>query len=481
MHCLVDISHISNPHTMAPRSRGRIAIPTVRPLPDNFRLSSTSSLVVKTLSKLSRPALLSLAASWCSRDLQHSCAPCILAEDDDEPSDAAYDAATSLAQVDGLYSEELPARKGTKREIVDRILAGDWRHGISLYQLAMAETQYILEQPSSNRWTSFKLQRHDQEPETNLPCFHPQSFLHNLQQEIAPLAKAHYTLSTPQSFPGTVLRIYLHDTPYNTQSALRSSSKHGGSINKSIFILFPMGTPYIYVSLSSGGANVIDADSKSLQKFVVEAIPRALSSPGSRYKLASTALTTRSLTALLAHRGAERTNSASGGWSIYTDEKMDESALDYTKLEDGKLALPDEEEYLNTDEKENFRKNLKRPMPFSHTDPTSSLSSPKVKRLKLVAAGRFGTYGLSDDGKNFNRLDVRMTDSFSRKPGADEEDRDNFTPNIRLSFQGSHVFAGIRKLVESGIIDGEAMAGWMTGEAGVSVGTVRGGRIEAKT
>ncbi|KAE9979484.1 hypothetical protein EG328_003374 [Venturia inaequalis] len=465
---------------MAPRSRGRIAIPTVKPLPDNLRLSPTNSNVVKTLSKLSRPSLLSLAASWCARDLQHSCAPFILAEDEDDPSDAAYDAATSLAQVEALYSEELPARKGTKREIVDRILAGDWRHGISLYQLATAETQYILDQPSSNRWTAFKLQRHDEAPETNLPSFHPQTFLRNLQQEIAPLAKAHYTLSTPFSFPGTVLRIYLHDTPYNTQSALRTSSKHGGSVNKSIFVLFPTGTPYIYVSLSSGGANVIDADSKSIQKFVVEAIPKSLSSPGSRYKLASTALTTRSLTALLAHRGAERTNSAAGGWSIFADEKKDGNALDYMKLEEGTLALPDEEEDLNINEKENIRRNLKRSMPFSHTDPTATLSSLKVKRLKLVAAGRFGTYGLPDDGKNFNRLDVRLTDPFSRTPGAEDEHGDTFTPNIRLSFQGSHVFAGIRKMVEAGIVDGEAMPGWMTGEAGVSVGTVRDGRIEVK-
>lgn len=459
-------------------TRRRIAVPTVRPLPDNLRLSSTSPNVVKTLSKLSRPSLLSLAASWCAHD---SCAPFILAADEDDPSDAAYDAATSLAQVEGLYSEELPARKGTKREIVDRILAGDWRHGISLYQLAMAETRYILEQPSSSRWTAFKLQRHDEAPETNLPRFHPQTFLRNLQQEIAPLAKAHYTLSTPSSFPGTVLRIYLHDTPYNTQSALRASAKHAGSVNKSIFVLFPTGTPYIYVSLSSGGANVIDADSKSIQKFVVEAIPKALSSPGSRYKLVSTALTTRSLTALLAHRGAERTSSAAGGWSIFTDEKRDGSALDYTKWEEGKLALPDEEDDFHMNETENARRNLKRTMPFSHTDPTATLSSPKVKRLKLVAAGRFGTYGLLDDGKNFNRLDVRMTDSFGRKAGAEEEAGDDFIPNIRLSFQGSHVFAGIRKLVESGIIDGETMAGWMTGEAGVSVGTVRDGRIEAKT
>jgi central kinetochore subunit Mis15/CHL4 len=469
---------------MAPKSRGRIAIPTVKPLPDNLRLSSTNSYVIKTLSKLSRPSLLSLAASWCAPELQDSCAPFILAEDEEEPSDAAYDAATSLSQVEGLYSEELPSRKGTKREIVDRILAGDWRHGISLYQLATAETQYILEQPSSNRWTAFKLHRHDEEPETNLPCFNPQFFLRNLQQEIAPLAKAHYTLSTSPEFPGTVLRIYLHDTPYNTQSALRSSAKFssssGGSINKSIFVLFPTGAPYIYVSLSSIGSSITDADSKSLQKFIVEAIPKALSSPGERYKLISAALTTRSLAALLAHRGAERTNHAAGGWSIFADGKTNMNALDYTKMEDMKVALLEDEEGIDADGKENTIKNLKRSLPFSHNDPTSSLASPQRKRLKLIAAGRFGTYGLLDDGKNFNRLDVRITDAFSRRSDTEEGEGENmFKPNIRLGFQGSHVFAGIRKLVESGIIEGESMAGWMTGEAGVSVGTVRDGRIES--
>jgi central kinetochore subunit Mis15/CHL4 len=469
---------------MGPKSRGRIAIPTVKPLPDNLRLSATNSYVIKTLSKLSRPSLLSLAASWCAPELQDSCAPFILAEGEDEASGAAYDAATSLSQVEGLYSEDLPSRKGTKREIVDRILAGDWRHGISLYQLAMTETRYILDQPSSNRWTAFKLQRHDGEPETNLPCFNPHSFLRNLQQEIAPLAKAHYALSTPPEFPGTVLRIYLHDTPYNTQSAVRSSSKFSSSsrasINKSMFVLFPTGTPYIYVSLSSTGSSIIDADSKSLQKFIVEAIPKALSSPGERYKLTSTALTTRSLTALLAHRGAERTNRVAGGWSIFADEKTNMNTLNYTKLEDVKLSIPEDQDAMDVEEKELGKsRGIKRSLSFSHTKPTSSLPSPQRKRLKLVAAGRFGTYGLPDDGNNFNRLDVRTTDSFSRRPGMeDEEDEDAFRPNVRLSFQGSHVFAGIRKLVELGTVDGEAMPGWMTGEAGVSIGTIKDGRIE---
>jgi central kinetochore subunit Mis15/CHL4 len=60
------------------------------------------------------------------------------------------------------------------------------------------------------------------------------------------------------------------------------------------------------------------------------------------------------------------------------------------------------------------------------------------------------------------------------------ESGDGWVPNVRVAFTGTHVFAGIRQLVEEGIVDGERMPGWMTGEAGVTVGAVRDGRIKAK-
>ena len=50
-------------------------------------------------------------------------------------------------------------------------------------------------------------------------------------------------------------------------------------------------------------------------------------------------------------------------------------------------------------------------------------------------------------------------------------------PKIRLVFHGSHIFAGVRRLVETGFVDGADMPGWLTGEDGVSVGVVRGGRM----
>lgn len=154
------------------------------------------------------------------------------------------------------------------------------------------------------------------------------------------------------------------------------------------------------------------------------------------------------------------------------------------------------------------------------------------KRHRTLAAARFGAYGLEADGRGIERVDVRMENLFDgdggatdadaagrrgkrggrasnalgegngnrrgptahasgrghgdrgRSPRLDEgEARDEavddggWRPEIRVTFQGAHVFAGIRRLVEAGVVDGRTMPGWMTGEAGVSVGVVRNGRM----
>jgi central kinetochore subunit Mis15/CHL4 len=482
-----DQQHHLHQHSqsMAPKSRGRLAVPTTKPLADSLRLPSSNSHVFKTLSRLSRSSLLSLASEWCSTENLESCGPYILGEDEEEDDEAPYMAAQSLSAVEGLYNEELPARKGSKREVVDHVLEGDWRHGISLRQLAMAETQYILDHPTSTRWTAMRLlRRGDSEdsnsPRDHLPRFHGQTFLRNLQKEIAPVSKAHYYLARPKSHPITLLRIYLHESPYNTQKSFQAVSslhKAGSENGKSIFIIFPDGTPFVYVSVASAGAQLIDTDSRSLQKFAIEAVPKALSRPNARYELRSTHLTARSLTALLAHRGSDRTNAAAGGWSIFADDEFSASALDYRKhgLED---AVEHEGDKENQEKAKVGNKRL-----FQHANPTSAMEPTARKRQKLVAAGRFGKYGLPDDGKGLSRFDVRIKDSFTGpiRPQQDAEDStevsDQWSPAIRLSFQGTHVFAGLRQLVENGIVDGEKMPGWLTGEGSVSIGVIKDGRL----
>ena len=488
---------------MAPKSRGRLTIPTTKPLSDSLRLPSSSTHVWRTLSKPSRSSLLSLASQWCEKGNLKSCGPYLLGDDQEEKIDEAYAAAESLAEIEGLYNEELPSRKGSKREVVDRILEGDWRHGISMKQLAMAETEYILEHQSANRWTALKLGTLEEEDEEDndhkthrhLPRLHAATFVRTLQKEISPVAKAHFYIHQPESLPVTVLRIYLHDTPYNTSSALRTVSTNGTSKKanpsdapKSIFVLFPSGTPYIYVSLASSGTNLTDPESKSLQKFIVEAIPKALSRPSRRYELQATGMTARSLTALLAHRGAEKTNSAAGGWSIFVTDSKGRNALDFAESKN-EAVDDDEDEEANKENMSALPGGKKRP--FEHADPTNNSDLQIRKRLKLLAASRFGDYGLPEDGKNLHSFSVRIGDSFDRRPKPrkqannglfvedEPEEGGSWKPDVRISFQGSHVFAGLRLLVAKGVLDGERMPGWMTGEASVSVGMVKQGRIEA--
>jgi len=225
---------------------------------------------------------------------------------------------------------------------------------------------------------------------------------------------------------------------------------------------------------------------------------------------------------MLALRGSGRTNAAAGGWSIFAADSFGHSALNYVQRESSEHILPPLEDSLIRKADPKPIKRARAREPDEHA----------VKRFKRVAKGRFGTSALEDDGRGIDRLEVRIDDEFpdlssiipnrtqrdaeatplearstgqerpkhGRKSypslldqaGSDEEDANlddslrsiavtaQWKPDVRISFQGSHVFAGVRQLVEYGVIDGQKMPGWMTGEDGVSIGVVRRGRMMKK-
>lgn len=247
-----------------------------------------------------------------------------------------------------------------------------------------------------------------------------------------------------------------------------------------------------------------------------QAIPKALSRPQARYAFKTTALSAKTLPALLALRGPGRSNAGAGGWSIFVDDTQGQSALVHA----GSSRKRSRE---NTDDnKENAAPEAKRACEVTCIDVPEA---PELKHYKAIAEGRFGCSGLADDGKGIERFEVRIDDAYPKitsdslttfdqvkqwrvsgsenqhslrqgkasksgrkaqpslldsavvKGDESEEGTSSWQPDIRLLFQGSHVFAGIRQLVEKGIIDGERMPGWLTGEGGVSVGAVRHGRM----
>lgn len=149
-----------------------------------------------------------------------------------------------------------------------------------------------------------------------------------------------------------------------------------------------------------------------------------------------------------------------GAWSVYADGMLEDGLLQPLSLSGSGSGKRDVEMTDTGEDRE------------------------EVKRRK-VAEGRFGSGAIAGDGKGLESVEFRLEDVFPVMPrearGMDEDEDEEFRPTITMRLEGSHVFAGIRSMVESGVgFDGASMPGWITGEGGVSVGTVRDGKLLRK-
>lgn len=499
----------------------RISVPTTARLPSTLRVDSANPAVQKSLNRLSRESLITLALDWLDDGSLPNAIPYLQrAGDEDEDPDDIYPPCQSPDELHQLYLE-MQQQKGSKRDVISRILEGDWRHGLTLYQLAMADLAYFEQNPTSQKWSAYQIlpllppSRNGDDEEIlkvdrkslAIPRFHPSTFLQNLQDQVLPDVKTHYQFHRPKDLPVLILRIFVIDSPYTTNLALSSRDGSGTAANfdssRTVYIAFPDGAPALYVTKSQNTGSTSSGESRSLQSLIVDGVPKALSRPRERYTLKSSNLVSRNLEAILEKKGSGRTNSAGGGWSIYSDEKKKESPLDTV------LPTP----------------------PLSRESSDSGIGQKRVaeltpvqraaKRAKVMAKARFGDAGIVTDGKGVERVDIVLQDPFpllralverddernadqakdgnkktkrrrskidaviqqANASGDDDaamEDAEGlhaWTPTVKISFQGAHVWAGVRQLVEAGIVDGEQMPGWMTGEDGVTTGIVRHGRI----
>lgn len=558
-----DASGRSANHTHT-KDMARISIPTTARLPPTLRLDPSNTTVVKVLNRLTRPSLLTLVLDWLDDTNVPLCTPYLREppqdDDDDDVDDATdlYPPAYSLEELREIYTD-LQARRGSKREVLDRILEGDWRQGVTLYQVSMADIQYLYDHPQSQKWSAYRIKAlktptprqaaEEEDPlkvdaeSLSVPRFHPSTFLQNLQSSVLPDVKAHYNFDRPKDMPLLLLRLFILDSPYNTN--LATSAAGGGNSNKkaatttspssatgfdasrTIYVAFPDGSPYVYISKPQTTGPSATGETRSLLALLVAGIPKALSRPRARYGLAPTRLVTRNMQELLHRRGPGRTNTAGGGWGVYADERKKESPLDAVLPPSPPLSEADEEGEGAA------AKTAGAPRRKRAASPATEEAGRRAKRARLVARARFGDSAKVDDGKGVERVDIVIDDPYpaggGNVPGdvegdgedddgddnplprtwaaaagrrsttdaafdqvrrqdddqqaGDEEDgrvgggEDSWRPGVKLIFHGSHVFAGIRQLVEAGVIDGEKMPGWLTGEEGVTIGAVRHGRI----
>ncbi|KAG0156793.1 hypothetical protein PDIDSM_3974 [Penicillium digitatum] len=445
-----------------------VRAPTTASLPNNLRIPSSTPSLTKSLGKLSRQALLDLVLTWLDDGNVASFPPYLQTDEENGPDDdeaLPYPAGETIEEVRQVY-EDLRDRKGAKREVLERILDGDWRHGITLRQLAMADLRYIDDHPASLRWTALELSRIDKKRKNSkdppladwsgsVPRMQAATFVQGLQREISPLVKAHYHLAHSATLPLTFLLIY---------------------------VAFPDSCPYVYTSITSstGSKNApstspVATDTRTLQRLVRDSIPKALSRPQERFSLQATSLAAKNLPTLLALRGPGRSTASNGAFSIFADAAIEGSPLDPRP---SNTVSPEEHIQASHSGPAEGKKNTSGSMirrRSSGIDP--DIVSPDSKKRRLAIHSRFGTLGSSIAPAPLDLLDIRLLDN----PGCNFEQDDDFDdststpPAVSLTFSGSDVINGIRKLAELGIIDPGRMPSWMTGEEGVSVATVRQG------
>jgi len=522
---------------MAPRTAVRA--PTTASLPDVLRISSNTRSLVRVFGRLSRLSLLDLVSQWLDEKNVKAFPPYLAQDDvhgaeevDGDEGFSPYAPADTVEELRIIY-EELRARKGGKREVIDRVLEGDWRHGISLRQLAMVDIRYFEDHPVGQRWTALRLvpttSTLEHQPSssplgdisTPLPRLHGSTFLQTLQREVSPLVKAHYHLYRSKILPLTFVRIFVIDSPYQYP---RQSSYIFTDAARIIYLAFPDSSPFVYTSLSSQpgakhngtATDTLTTDTRTLRKIVRDAIPKALSRPQARYTLQSTSLTTKSLHTLLSLRGPGRTNSANGAFSIFADAVVEGGPLDpriptsvssrnydYDRTNKVEKAdwSDDGDDDLGT-RKENIAQShltaginasIRRFQGIGEkiSQPLDNEAIHAAKKRKIAVSSRFGTSGKSDTASSttsravpaLDRLEIHLQDppiptSLSNDSNAEpqENDDNDFPTTLSLTFTGTNVISGIRHLAELGVIDALRMPSWMTGEDGVSSAVIRGGR-----
>lgn len=311
-----------------------------------------ASTLAKSLSRLNRTQLIDLALHW----LEHpsTCAPYLLSnrtisESDEE--DYLFPPAQSVRELRSIYKNlRLEETTHTKTYIVDRIISGDWRRGLSLYQHATVDFAYLSTHDTALRWTALRLvplerdsslpndsaqppsKKRKISPHTQplYPTVSPTTFAQTLRAQISPLVKAHYQLTTlPSPYDLPLLRLHL--TPNNAftphQSNIPRSAHNATDGGRTIYIALPPSSPHIYIA-ASGPTAVATAASQSqaqaklditnLKRLIIEAIPKALSRRHERWALESTKLTVRSLKSICALRGGgERPGTAGGALSAF--------------------------------------------------------------------------------------------------------------------------------------------------------------------
>ena len=392
-------------------------------LSNSLRLDTTDVSIRKAFSRLSQASLLKLVFTWLENGADQACVPFLSPRNGGE--DPVYSSADSREKLRSLY-EDFKTCKADKEDVLNRILSGDWRHGISLRQLAMADTQYLLDHPSSQRWIASKLINTIGEakqarlyepfgkampyatPSSLPPKLSRSSFLKGLQREIGSRVKSYCYVSRLAYLCITLLRVQIFDTPF---PSLRPNNARKGPVgpNTTVYIAFPDNSWFVFTSVAAHTMDISASEGNAMRNLIINALPKAISRPGERYRLKTTSLSAKSLSALSAACDTEHNVTANGGWNIFAAGCVEGRPLRFQgenpdRRENGDCKVLSEKDKSCRNESIGNKRISKPSFDRDRLD----------KRRRVTAEARFGSTACEADGRGVDVLEIQIRDPFSR-------------------------------------------------------------------
>lgn len=444
-------------------------------------------MIAKSLTRLSREKLIDLCISWSKSS---NCDPYLTSNRnfvESEEEDYLHESAHTRNELNNVYSafksdgDDLHSL--SKRDIIDRIVDGDWRRGLSYQQLASIDFACLEENDTSLRWTALKLSPMTESNESYkadngrpakrrkieysqstraLPAYPdttPAIFVQNLKKHISPLVKAHYQIHRLQALKLSIVRLYITpNTPFAPLSMnVPRQGKSATDSARTIFIALPDSCPHVYVSVSGAGSATSKSakngagtakvahkvDISATKRIVLEAIPKALSRPQQRWSLEPTRLTIRSLKAMCLLRGSGKVGSAGGSISKFAQPGM--VAGDPQEQSE---TQPNGGDQLQIEHEQNVEAR------FGNLD---SSCHAKVDRVQLRVRDLFASQSKSTKKRKF------VDD------GGGDNEHNELGP-IMITFSGTDVFAGLKQFAmeHHEFVDLTRLPAALTGEGNMS-------------
>lgn len=443
-------------------------------------------VLVKSLSRLSRSSLTELALKWLQPSLQtQPYLSCNRTLNESEEEDYLFTPAEDLAQLKSIYRDlKQDEDEYSKTHIIDRIVDGDWRRGLSLHQLAMIDLAYLEQNDTALRWSALRVtplddsssasssaeppskkrKLHNRQPE--YPTISPTTFIATLKAEVAPLVKAHYhlhRLPAPYNLP--VIRLYISP---KTAFAPRSTNipnppRHAVDSGRIMYIALPASCPYVYISLSGTSSARPDnggnpsarvpakVDMAHLKRIILAAIPKALSRPHERWSLESTKLTTKSLRSVCQLRGNDKPGSGGGAYSKFHSSDADTGKADISPV--GPYSDTQPQSHTSSEQHDAEKSQLSDASTSQASSATlvstAAAALPARSTRQSEAQMRFGSLG--SQHAPLDKFHITLADLL-RQPHSQSPSTSEAIP-IALSFGGTDVFRGIKMLAELGTED----------------------------